>query len=303
MSTRTRLGPLGLRVYNAFYWPYLALTCVLFFAPALLIWALTFWDPKKRLLHAFTSFWGAHYLAWAPFASVRVAGRDLGLHAGPCVYVSNHQSMVDILAVFATYLPYRWVSKRENFFAPFLGWTMWLNGYVPLKRGHLPSIRRMLRRCDAELRAGNSLFLFPEGTRSDDGELKAFYRGAFWLAVRHHVPVVPVVIEGTRDILPKRSLLIRPQAVDVSVLPPVDARPFGSDDRGLRARVHAQMTEALSELRRSLQPGSEWSVNPRDRSGPPAAMSPPNARLGLASSDAHASSRAVPAKAGDPRSA
>jgi 1-acyl-sn-glycerol-3-phosphate acyltransferase len=282
MPSRTPLGAVGLRVYNAFYWLYLAVTLVLFFVPAVAIWALTFWDPKKRLLHAFTSFWGAHYLSWAPFASVHVVGRELGLAAGPCVYVSNHQSMVDILAVFATYLPYRWVSKRENFFAPFLGWTMWLNGYVPLKRGHLPSIRRMLRRCETELRAGNSLFLFPEGTRSDDGELKAFYRGAFWLAVRNGVPVVPVVIEGTRNILPKRSFLIRPQAVEVSVLPPVDARPFGRDDRGLRSCVHERMAEALGELRRSFAA---------------------QAVAGLASSEAHGRSRATPAKAGDPRSA
>jgi 1-acyl-sn-glycerol-3-phosphate acyltransferase len=282
MRSESQLGAIGLRVYNALYWPYLVLTCVAFFPVAVAIWLLTLWDRKKRLLHTFTSFWGAHYLAWAPFASVRVEGRELGLRAGPCIYVSNHQSMVDILAAFATYLPYRWVSKRANFFAPFLGWNMWLNGYVPLRRGHLPSIRRMLRRCEAELGAGNSLFVFPEGTRSDDGELKAFYRGAFWLAARKGVPVVPVVIEGTRGILPKRTLLIRPQAVVVRVLPPVDARPFGHDDRRLRQLVRDQMASALSELR---------------------ARAPARESAGLASTAPHASSRATPAKAGDPRSA
>jgi len=278
-----------LRVYNALYWPYLALSCVVLFVPALAIWALTFWDRRKRALHGFTSFWGAHYLAWAPFASVRVEHRERGLAAGPCVYVSNHQSMVDILAVFATYLPYRWVSKRANFFAPFLGWTMWLNGYVPLRRGHLPSIRRMLRRCQAELAAGNSLFVFPEGTRSGDGELRPFYRGAFWLAARSGVPVVPVVIEGTRDILPKQSALIRPQAVVVRVLPAVDTRPFGRDDRRLRDQVRSEMAEALAELRGALSAQAD-----ADRVSEPSI---------LASPQAHASSRAHPAKAGDPRSA
>jgi len=289
MAARSPLGAFGLRVYNALYWPYLALTCVLFFVPAVGIWALTLWEPKKRALHAFTSFWGAHYLAWAPYASVRVEHRERGLSAGPCVYVSNHQSMVDILAVFATYLPYRWVSKRANFFAPFLGWTMWLNRYVPLRSGHLPSIRRMLRRCEAELAAGNSLFVFPEGTRSSDGELRAFYRGAFWLATRRGVPIVPVVIEGTRDILPKQSLLIRPQEVVVRVLPAVDARPFGRNDRGLRDEVRAVMGGALAELRRDVSAAAEEEL-----------LTVPTV---LASSPAHASSRAQPAKAGDPRSA
>jgi len=135
---------------------------------------------------------------------------------------------------------------------------------------------------EAELRAGRSLFVFPEGTRYDDGELKAFFRGAFWLAVRSGVPVVPVVIDGTREVLPKSSLLIRPQAVVVRVLPPVDVRAFAGDDRALRALVHQQMASVLSELR---------------------ARSPAGEVSGLASPAPHASSRATPAKAGDPRSA
>ena len=69
----TRLGNFGLTAYNLFYWPYLLLSCTLLFFPALAIYLLTFWDPKRRLLHRFTSLWGAHYLAWAPFAISRRA--------------------------------------------------------------------------------------------------------------------------------------------------------------------------------------------------------------------------------------
>ena len=87
------------------------------------------------------------------------------------------------------------------------------------------------------------------------------------------------MIEGTRDILPKRSLLIRPQEVRVRVLPPVDVAAFGRDDRALREAVHERMADGLAELRRSFK------------------------AVGLASTEAHASSRAAPAKAGDPRSA
>jgi 1-acyl-sn-glycerol-3-phosphate acyltransferase len=249
MRRGPQLGPVGLRIYNAFYWPYFFVSCALLFVPALVIWALTFWDRRKRWLHAYTSLWGAHYLAWAPFASVRIEGRQHAHTSGPCVYVSNHQSMVDILAVFATHLPYRWVSKRANFFAPFLGWTMWLNGYVPLRRGHLPSIRRMLRRAEACLRGGSSLFVFPEGTRSPDGEVQGFFRGAFWMAVRAGVPVVPVVIEGTANILPKSSALISPQLVTVSILPAVDPKLFANDSRKLRDHVQAMMIDELRLLR------------------------------------------------------
>lgn len=246
---RSVLGPFGLVVYNLFYWPYLLTTSALFFGPALVLWSLSFWKEQKKLLHAYTSFWGAHYLAWAPFAGVRVEGREEALRNGPCVYVSNHQSMVDILAAFAVHLPYLWVSKVENFYTPFLGWTMVLNGYVPLKRGHLPSIRRMLRRCESRLGKGHSLFVFPEGTRSPDGTVQRFFRGAFWIAARNGVPIVPVLIEGTGGILPKGSFHIAPEPVVARILPPVHPRDFGGDDRLLRDHVHALMTAELAVLR------------------------------------------------------
>jgi 1-acyl-sn-glycerol-3-phosphate acyltransferase len=249
-ASRSRLGPIGLTVYNLFYWPYLLSSCVVLFFPALVLYALTFWDPRRRILHAYTSLWGAHYLAWAPFAGVELEGRERGLAAGPCVYVSNHQSMVDILAAFATRLPYLWVSKVENFFVPFLGWNMWLSGYVPLRRGNLASIRKMLRRCEVRIRQGASLFVFPEGTRSPDGELKSFYRGAFWVAARYRVPIVPVVIEGTARVLPKRSFRIVPQKVIVRVLSPVHPGDFSWNDRKLRDHVHELMKAELAELRR-----------------------------------------------------
>jgi 1-acyl-sn-glycerol-3-phosphate acyltransferase len=246
---RCGLGPVGLALYNAVYWPYLLVSCTVLFFPALVLWVLTFWDPKRRLLALYTSVWGAHYLAWAPFASVRVEGLEHVDRARPCVYVVNHQSMVDILAVFATHLPYKWVSKVENFYAPFLGWNMWLNGYVPLRRGYLPSILRMVRSCLSRLEAGYSLCVFPEGTRSPDGNLIDFYRGAFWVAAKKGVPVVPIIVEGTGAILRKKSLQIRPQRTLVRVLEAIDPAQVGFDDRKLRDLVRARMADELTSIR------------------------------------------------------
>jgi 1-acyl-sn-glycerol-3-phosphate acyltransferase len=159
--------------------------------------------------------------------------------------------MVDILAVYELHLPFLWVSKAENFYAPFLGWNMWLNGYIPLKRGHLPSIRRMLRTCEARLREGASLCVFPEGTRSRDGNLRAFYRGAFWIAVRNRVPIVPVVVEGTFAILSKGSFGIRPRPVTLHVLDPIFPEQAGGDDRRLRDLTFERMREQLARQRSS----------------------------------------------------
>jgi 1-acyl-sn-glycerol-3-phosphate acyltransferase len=237
-------------VYNILYWPYLVLSCAVLFWPALLVFLCTAaWDRHLRVLHRFTSLWGGHYLARAPFAGVTVEGRENAPPGPAYVFVSNHQSMVDILAVFATDLDYKWVSKVENFYAPFIGWTMILNGYIPLKRGHLPSILRMFRRCERALAKGNSVFVFPEGTRSPDGNLQSFFRGAFVLSTRNKAPIVPVVIEGTGDILGKGSTRIVPRPVLVRVLPPVDPASVSYDDRRLREVVHAQMAAELARMR------------------------------------------------------
>jgi 1-acyl-sn-glycerol-3-phosphate acyltransferase len=236
--------------YNLLYWPYLLISCAILFVPALLIWLATFfWDRKLRALAWYTSLWGAHYLAWAPLAGVTVEGIERAPLGKPCVYVSNHQSMVDILAIFATRIPFKWVSKVENFYAPFLGWNMVLNRYVALKRGHLPSIMRMVRRCNAVLRGGESLFVFPEGTRSPDGNLLPFYRGAFRIAARNRVPIVPLLLVGTGDVLPKGRFQIIPRHVRVRILDPIDPASVGNDHKRLHDAVRARMIEEQARMR------------------------------------------------------
>jgi 1-acyl-sn-glycerol-3-phosphate acyltransferase len=107
----------------------------------------------------------------------------------------------------------------------------------------------MLRRCNERLGSGHSLFVFPEGTRSPDGELRDFHRGAFWIAARNRVPVVPVVISGTERVLAKRSFRIVPQQVDLHILDPIDPAAAGYDSRRLSDLVHRAMTKELARMR------------------------------------------------------
>lgn len=253
-SPRSLKSPIGLVLYNLFYWPYLLGSVVVLFFPALALFLLTFWQRPRRWLHVYTTHWAAHYLSRAPYASISVKGREHALGLRSCVFVVNHQSMVDILAVYGIDLPFLWVSKAENFYVPFLGWNMWMNGYVPLKRGNLPSIRRMLRTCEARLKEGASLCVFPEGTRSRDGNLRAFYRGAFWIAVRNGVPIVPVVVEGTGKILAKGKFGIRPQAVTLELLEPIQPAAADFDDRRLRDMTFERMRSALERIRAEAKP-------------------------------------------------
>ncbi len=252
-ASRSRLGTLGHAVFNTLYWPYLIGSCIAYFVPAVVLWVvLTPFDRQRRLLAAYTQLWGSHYLGWAPFAGLSFTGREHLESVSHGIYVSNHLSMVDVLAIYGVPGRFLWISKLENFLVPFLGWNMWLNRYVPLKRGYLPSIVRMYRTCLRRLDEGESLFIFPEGTRSDDGHLRAFYGGAFRMAVRAGVPIVPIVLEGSDRVLPKHSFRISPQLVRLKALEPVHPDEVGGDWRKLLDEVRRRMRHAQEELRSRL---------------------------------------------------
>ncbi len=197
------------RILSAAFLAFIGLTSVAFFLVALGIWAVTVpFDRRLALLHLFTCFWASFYLWTMPAWSVRTRGRHLIDRRKAYVVFSNHQSQVDILVAFRLFFHFKWVSKEEVFRIPLIGWNMALNRYIRLKRGDRRSIEQMLARAEAALGKGSSVFFFPEGTRSRAGDLLPFKPGAFVLAHRARVPLLPIVITGTRDALPKHSLTV-----------------------------------------------------------------------------------------------
>jgi 1-acyl-sn-glycerol-3-phosphate acyltransferase len=186
---------------------FISVSSLFFFAIALCIWILTrWWDRRLVILHQFTSFWACFYLWSMPAWRIRIRGRERIRGGGVYVIVSNHQSQLDILLAFRLFFPFKWVSKNEVFRLPLVGWNMYLNRYIPLKRGDKESITRMLARCEAVLAEGSSIYMFPEGTRSTSTELRPFKPGAFLLAHKMKLPILAVAINGTRKALPKYSL-------------------------------------------------------------------------------------------------
>ena len=144
-----------------------------------------------------------------------------------CVVVANHLSLLDILVMFRLFKPFKWVSKQENFKVPFIGWNMRLNRYIELQRGQRASVMKMMRACDDTLAQGSSIMMFPEGTRSPSGRLRSFKTGAFEIALRNGVPILPIVIQGTANALPKAGFVLRGRhPIRLQVLDPVPAAVF-----------------------------------------------------------------------------
>ena len=186
---------------------FIASTSALFYVIAILIWLCTVWFDRRLIaLHFFTSFWASLYLWIMPAWSVSTKGRKRVKKGRIYMVVSNHQSQLDILVAFRLFFPFKWVSKAEVFKLPFIGWNMVLNRYIKLKRGDKKSVEQMMADCEKTISKGSSVYFFPEGTRSHTGIVKEFKTGAFILAHKMRIPILPVVINGSKNALPKHSL-------------------------------------------------------------------------------------------------
>jgi 1-acyl-sn-glycerol-3-phosphate acyltransferase len=238
------------RFFSILFWLFLALSSMVLFFVALAIFLVTFpFDRNRKVLHLFSCFWAQLYFYVNPLWRLRVEGRERLPWRGPAVIVANHQSLGDILVLFGLYRPFKWVSKASVFKAPFLGWNMRLNGYVPLVRGDKESIAEMMRRCEEWLDRGVPILMFPEGTRSPDGVIKVFKDGAFRLAITKKCPVIPVLLSGTANTLPKHGVVLDARAdCEVRVLDPVDPSAFGGDVAALREHVWNTLVEELARV-------------------------------------------------------
>ncbi len=200
----------GIVFFSYAYIAFIGLSSAFMFLIALSLFCLTyFFDKRLIILNLFTAFWGTMYIWFMPVWSVKVIGRQKMDMKKSYVVVSNHQSQLDILVAFSLFFPFRWVSKAEVFLLPFIGWNMVLNGHVKLKRGDKESIKKMIEQCEDLLRRNISIVLFPEGTRSKTGVLRPFKPGAFVLAKKMKKPILPLVINNTKNALPKHVMTLQ----------------------------------------------------------------------------------------------
>ncbi|HKJ23844.1 MAG TPA: lysophospholipid acyltransferase family protein [Myxococcota bacterium] len=239
-----------LRLLSTVFWAFLTLSSIALFPVAVGVWAVTRpFDRRKVALHRFTCFWASLYTWLNPAWPVKITGREKIDPGEAYVMVANHLSLLDILVLFRLFTHYKWVSKVENFRVPCIGWNMRLNGYIPLVRGDRASVVEMMRQCERTLGEGNSIMMFPEGTRSPTGRMRAFKTGAFELALKARRPILPLVITGTSNALPKRGFVLQGRhPIEVTVLDPIPYAAFeGQTADALAESVRDVIAEQLGE--------------------------------------------------------
>lgn len=214
----------------------------------LLIILGSFFSRNSNIFHLMARFW-ANSILWVSRAKVTVTGVEKLTPGQSYIYMPNHQSNADIpLLLGRLPVQFRWLAKAELFKIPIFGRAMRSVGYISIDRSNRKSAFESLARAARTIRNGTSLLIFPEGTRSRDGWLLPFKKGGFVLAVDAGVPIVPVVIRGTRDIIPKGHFMIRSAPVTMQILDPVETSEYTRKSKdALLERIRTVLLEHLGD--------------------------------------------------------
>lgn len=242
-----------LRRPNVFFTLIVTIPSVILFGGFILLFGIFDRGKIGRIAHFTKSNW-SRVLLWPHSVKTKLIGispEELAQLKG-VVFVANHQSLLDIPVLFK-YLPSNssFIAKKELFYIPIFGWAAYLCGTIFIDRSK-GSQNKSLDSVVGHLQSGRSIIMFPEGTRSPDGRLKNFKRGAFVFAIQAGAPIVPVTLVGTDELLPKHSLKIIPGEIEVIVGKPVFTEGMNLEDRHrLSDDIHDLMAITLEKARKN----------------------------------------------------
>lgn len=234
------------------FYIYSVVICTIFMilsAVALLItWPF---DKGRRTVHELSRILVRIFFATPPRWRTKIEGMQYVDRRKSYVIVLNHNAMTDIPSLYYVPLNFRWVSKREVFRLPFFGQFLSLHGDICIDRGRgSEAMEQLLRKGKLWISRGASVAIFPEGTRSKDGEIHRFKAGAFVLAQEAGVEILPVVLDGTTTLVKKNKLFNWKNIIKIRILQPIPADEVrATETKELMETVRDRMTAALAEVR------------------------------------------------------
>jgi 1-acyl-sn-glycerol-3-phosphate acyltransferase len=192
--------------------------------------------------------WWSRSVMWAGGIKVRVHGLESGDDAEPRIFASNHVSWFDVAALAKVLPRHKFVAKAELFKIPIFGRAMRAAGMIEIQRENRKAAFGAYEVAADRIKQGNSVVVFPEGTRGHDYPLRPFKKGPFVLAIAAGVPIVPIIVHGTIEILRKGSLWVHPGTIDIHLLEPVSTTTVDYDHReALMQTVRTRMADAMRD--------------------------------------------------------
>jgi 1-acyl-sn-glycerol-3-phosphate acyltransferase len=206
-------------------------------------------DRKGRMVHRYARLWGKAALM-ANRVKVKTEGMEFLKKESPYIFMSNHQGSYDIFALLG-HLPFqfKWLAKKELFSIPFFGWTMAAAGYISIDREGTRETVEAMNKAAQMIRDGTSVVIFPEGSRSSDGLIQEFKKGGFTLAIKSKVPIVPIAITGSREIMPKDQWTAASGDIQIRIGCPIETQHCSMKDR---KSLMDQVRKTISENFKSI---------------------------------------------------
>lgn len=231
---------------------YTAIICLVMEIISAVALLLTFpFDKQRKVVHELSRALVYMFVMVPPLWKRKIEGLENIERDKPYVIVINHQSMVDVMMLYLVPMIFRWVSKKEVHRIPFIGRFLMMHGDIAIDRKQgSKSMRKVMEQGKMWLGRGVSVAMFPEGTRSKDGEIHRFKAGAFALAKDAGVAILPVIMEGSSSMI-KPSLMVnwRNEFV-IKVLPAISAEQVAATEQNeLMEQTREIMVEALAEIR------------------------------------------------------
>ncbi|MEG1413773.1 MAG: lysophospholipid acyltransferase family protein [Mucinivorans sp.] len=191
-----------------------------------LLWAcVTPFDKRGVVIFQYARLWAFCLIHMNLFWRVKISGIENVDITKSYIMMSNHQGMYDIPLLYYVPLHFKWVAKHEVLRMPIVGWVLWMQHGIAIRRGDPKSAQKMLHQGTQFLSRGTSIMIFPEGTRSKTGQVNKFMPGAFLMAVKAECPILPIVIEGAKDVVGKKG---RGHQFFIKILPPISAQEVAS---------------------------------------------------------------------------
>lgn len=185
-----------------------------------------------NLAFSISKIW-AHVMLLASFTRIAIEGKDKIQKGVSYVIISNHQSHYDILAIVTSLgIQFRWIIKRELLRVPLFGYALYAARNIFIDRRNPESAKASIRKGLDRLPRGASVMFFAEGTRSADGRLGEFKKGGFAVALENSFPILPVTVNGSRNVLPKGSFDVHPGRIRVTVSDPIETAGYNHDTMG-----------------------------------------------------------------------
>lgn len=240
-----------MKLFSVWVWFYYSVLFLVFFCIIFVVYLLTFlFDKYQKIPNRILAMMAWFMMKASSGWQIEKTGLENFNAEVPTIFIGNHQSFLDMALVYQLPWQMKWVSKRSLSLIPIMGWMVFLTGHLTINRSSKSALKK-LSNLVKPLKDKVPVMIFPEGTRSIDGNVKTFKNGAFLLALEYGFNIQPIVVDGGNDALKSGSGIVNPNVnFKISVLEPIHSTSF-KDLNTLKSHCFELISEELSRIRSS----------------------------------------------------